>query len=289
MTAIRGTVPMPSVSDADDARTILAEALSLYRMDPGLALHRAAEAALFRRLVLREPILDLGCHNGDFSWLALRPVAAQAGIIGSDRDLEGLARCRARGVHWGVVGLDATRLPFGAGAFGSVICNSVLTHVDDLYGALREIARVLAPGGVLAATVPTPAFHGLFAPVRLLHAFGLRSTAQRVATGYDRVWNQRHFLSESEWRALLEGADLSLESWTEYLGPRGSLQWSSLFLLTRVGVGRATLGALLRRLFPAGAARSRWLERRLADWLAPALRLDSPGGSALMLARRVGT
>ena len=103
-------------------------------------------------------------------------------------------------------------------------------------------------------------------------SLGLRSAAQRVATGYDCNWNQRHFLSEAEWRILLEGAELSLESWTEYLGPRGSLQWSSLFLLTRVGVGRATLGALLRRLFPAGAARSRWLERRLAAWLAPALR-----------------
>lgn len=286
MTAIRGTVPMPSVSGADDARAILEEALSVYRMDPGLALHRAAEAALLRRLVLREPILDLGCHDGDFSWLALRPVAAQADIVGSDRDLEALARCRARGMHRGLVGLDATRLPFRARTFGSVICNSVLTHVDELSGTLREIARVLVPGGVLAATVPTPAFHRLFAPVRLLHAFGLRSAAQRVATGYDRNWNQRHFLSEAEWRALLEGAELSLESWTEYLGPRGSLQWSSLFLLTRVGVGRATLGALLRRLFPAGAKRSQWLERRLAAWLAPALRLDSSGGSALVLARR---
>lgn len=279
---------MPSESGGDDARAILEKALSVYRMDPGLALHRAAEAALVRRLVLREPILDLGCHEGDFSWLALRLVAAQMDIVGSDHNLKALARCRVRGMHRALVGLDATRLPFRDRVFGSVICNSVLTHIDELSGALREIARVLIPGGVLAATVPTPAFHRLLAPVRLLHAFGLRSAAQRIATGYDRNWHQLHFLSEAQWRVQLEGAELSLESWTEYLGPRGSLQWSSLFLLTRVGVGRVTLGALLRRLFPAGTARSQWLERRLAAWLAPALRRDCAGGSAFLLARKAG-
>lgn len=288
MTAAGGAFPMSLVSSGDEGLAVLEEALTVYRMDPGLALHRAAEAMLLRRLTLHGPILDLGCHDGGFARLALRPLAAHTDIIGSDRDFERLARCRARGVHRGMVGLDATRLPFRECVFGSVICNSVLTHVDELSAALREIARVLAPGGVLAATVPTPAFHGLFAPVRLLRALGLRGAAQRVAARYDRQWHQQHFLSEAQWRQRLESAGLLLESWMEYLGPRGSLQWSGLFVLARAGIGRATLGALLRRLFPARAARSRRLERRLAAWLAPALRSDSPGGSALLLARRTG-
>lgn len=286
MTSGDSVARLPAASETASDRAILEEALSVYRMDPGLALHRAAEAAMLRRLVLRGPVLDLGCHDGGFSWLALRSASRHTDVIGSDRDLAALRQCRARGVHQALLALDATQLPFRDGVFGSVASNSMLTHIDELSHALREIARVLSPGGLLAATVPTPAFHEMFGPVRLLRALGLRSAAECVAAAYDRKWHQRHFMGEADWRALLQGAGLSLESWIEYLDPRGSLQWSNLFMLTRIGIGRVTLGALLRNLFPAGASRSRRVERRLAVWLAPALRSERPGGSALLVARR---
>jgi SAM-dependent methyltransferase len=269
-----------------EARAALEDALGVYRMDPGLALHRAAEAVLLRRVQLRSPVLDLGCHDGGFSWLALRAAAVHTQFVGSDRDLAVLAQCRARRVHGHVVASDAARLPFRDRVFGAVICNSLLTHIDELPTAMREIARVLSPGGVLAATVPTPAFHALFGPERALRAVGLDGAARHLAAAYDRKWHQRHILGEGEWRRTLGAARLELHSWTEYLGPRGSLAWSALFLLARLGPGRLTLAALLRRLFPGGAPRSRWLERRLSVWLAPALRPESFGGSAFLVAHR---
>lgn len=42
----------------------------------------------------------------------------------------------------------AESLPFPAGSFDVVIANSVLEHVTDLEACFREVARVLAPGGV---------------------------------------------------------------------------------------------------------------------------------------------
>lgn len=49
---------------------------------------------------------------------------------------------------------DAARLPFRDGAFDAVICNHGLEHFERLKPALREIGRVLAPGGAVFATVP---------------------------------------------------------------------------------------------------------------------------------------
>lgn len=43
------------------------------------------------------------------------------------------------------------RLPFRTGAFDVVFCRSVLHHLHDLSGALREMLRVLRPGGLLVA------------------------------------------------------------------------------------------------------------------------------------------
>jgi SAM-dependent methyltransferase len=55
----------------------------------------------------------------------------------------------------GVLRGDATQLPFPAGCFDAVVTSEVLEHITDDTAAIGELARVLRPGGVLAATVPT--------------------------------------------------------------------------------------------------------------------------------------
>ncbi len=67
---------------------------------------------------------------------------AQAGEINADR-------------FAGVVRGDATNLPFGDSSFDCIITSEMLEHVPDDVRALGELSRVLRPGGVLAATVPS--------------------------------------------------------------------------------------------------------------------------------------
>lgn len=56
-----------------------------------------------------------------------------------------------RGRH---VSADATRLPFAEAAFSHAIASEVIEHIEDDRGALRELARVLQPGGRLMMTFP---------------------------------------------------------------------------------------------------------------------------------------
>jgi SAM-dependent methyltransferase len=55
----------------------------------------------------------------------------------------------------GVLRGDATRLPFADGAFDAVVTSEVLEHIPDDVTAIAELVRVLRPGGVFAATVPS--------------------------------------------------------------------------------------------------------------------------------------
>ncbi len=58
-------------------------------------------------------------------------------------------------VHTTVTQADGLRLPFADGSFDRIIASEVLEHVTDDLGVMAELFRVLAPGGRLAATVPS--------------------------------------------------------------------------------------------------------------------------------------
>lgn len=49
---------------------------------------------------------------------------------------------------------DICAMPVPDGAFDHVLCTEVLEHVPDPVGAIRELGRVMKPGGVLLLTVP---------------------------------------------------------------------------------------------------------------------------------------
>jgi SAM-dependent methyltransferase len=120
-------------------------------------------AALEQRLPHGARVLDSG--SGPGSWVLQEQRARDAARIGllvgqdvyrpdvTQLDAFVLARSEA--------------LPFAAGSFDLVLAYNVIEHLPDPAHALREIARVLVPGGVLA--LKTPAANApLFLLARLL-------------------------------------------------------------------------------------------------------------------------
>ena len=113
-------------------------------------------AGLLTDLNLSKPlrILDIGCGTG-----AMLDVLAPYGdVVGADYSPEALSYCAQRGASSGqrykLARADIRRLPFQSGSFDVVTAMDVIEHIDDDGAALREIARVLRPGGALLATVP---------------------------------------------------------------------------------------------------------------------------------------
>jgi len=58
----------------------------------------------------------------------------------------------------GIVG-DVQQLPFASGSFDSVVANNVLEHLTDPLQGLREVRRVLVPGGRLFTLIPFDALN----------------------------------------------------------------------------------------------------------------------------------
>jgi SAM-dependent methyltransferase len=108
-------------------------------------------------------LLDLGCGAGRHAFEAARRGAA---VVALDTDREELDRVAAVAAAMDEAGEipagasirsaagDATSMPFSDGAFDVVIASEVMEHIPADQLAMREVARVLRPGGTAAVTVP---------------------------------------------------------------------------------------------------------------------------------------
>ncbi|MGD0452363.1 MAG: methyltransferase domain-containing protein [Solirubrobacteraceae bacterium] len=93
-------------------------------------------------------VLDVGCGQGIDIMRYARAGAHVTGIDLTPRHAE-LARLHlaAMGLDATIVDGDAESMPFGEASFNRVSSNGVLHHTPDMPAALREIRRVLVPGG----------------------------------------------------------------------------------------------------------------------------------------------
>jgi SAM-dependent methyltransferase len=94
-------------------------------------------------------ILDFGCGTG----LMLQHLERYGSPQGVDVDEQAIGFCRRRGLA-NVQLFDGRTLPFEDGSFSLVTSLDVFEHIEDDLGAMREVARVLEPGGLLLAAVP---------------------------------------------------------------------------------------------------------------------------------------
>jgi SAM-dependent methyltransferase len=157
----------------------------------------------FRKLRLKpgDRVLDAGCGMGRHVCEAFRTEGVD--VVGVDLNWEDLCKTATtlylmHAQDGGdlrrclISRADVTDLPFRDGAFNVVICSEVLEHIPDNHKAVRELIRVLKPGGDLVVSVPR------FLPERICWA--LSEAYHHEPGGHIRIYRRR------ELRALLEGA-----------------------------------------------------------------------------------
>ena len=259
-------------SDAE----LLRLALRAHLHQPAVALWRATEFRMLRDIAFGTPVLDLGCGSGEVAKVVLR----------SHWPLDGLellpaeARAaRSTGPYRAVVRADGGRAPLASGAYATVYSHSVLEHIPDDLGAVREASRLLRPGGRLVFTVPAPAF------------------AQRVREGpggaaafqaLDARLGHHHYRSLEEWRSILDGVSCDLVASDGHLPAATQRAWRRLDeLMIRRLAGRRLLdwfrGLHRRRLVPAEAWVAVWSGLL---WRPFRRRVDEPGGHLVVAQRR---
>lgn len=122
------------------------------------ARQRAAAMVLLQALARPQDAQAYATEQASPFYVALRRRLKR--LSGSEFVPDGWRRMRLsfwllrRGVAEWVRSEDATSLRHPSGSMDGVISLDVLEHIPDYAAALREFARVLKPGGVLAMTLP---------------------------------------------------------------------------------------------------------------------------------------
>jgi SAM-dependent methyltransferase len=133
------------------------EYATMFRVEETHWWYRALHGLIFQTLETELPdwrdkiILDAGCGTGAI----LQRLGNPERNVGIDLAPEAISLCRKRGLN-NVRQADVCALPFSDGSFDAVISSSVLYHawVGDVGTAIREMHRVLRPGGLLLLNVP---------------------------------------------------------------------------------------------------------------------------------------
>jgi SAM-dependent methyltransferase len=153
-------------------------------------------------------LLDMGCGAGRHAFESFRRGARVVALDYDAAELKDVAGLFAAMTEAGeagtepgsastVVNGDAGRLPFPDDTFDRIVASEVLEHVPDDVLALAELSRVLRPGGVLAATVPS------WLPEQICWALSEEYHAPIALGGHVRIY------SEVELRRKMRAAGLA--------------------------------------------------------------------------------
>lgn len=229
--AKRARVPIPSSSDRlnsgerSSGERILAHPPAAAGTTPSfIAEFLAACADVERNADAKLRVLDVGTGSARIP-IALCAQKSQFAVVAVDRTA-GVLRRAAERIHRAdqnarihLVLADGRSLPFPSQSFDAVVSNGLIHHVSDAVGLLREMQRVLRPGGLLF----------LRDSLRQPDADKIEQVLARNAAGRNRPGTSKSAVSFPstplelpQVQILLQAASVPLE----WLRPSGPRHWS---------------------------------------------------------------
>ncbi len=170
-----------------------------YEKERHLPYHRMLddlEVGLVERYATGKTALEVGCGTGLILHRVRGFARAASGI-----DLSGgmLAKAAERGLP--VAQASATELPIASASVDVAYSFKVLAHIPDIAGAMREMARVVKPGGwVLAEFYNARSLRRLVKAVKPPTAVSEQTNDEHVFTRYDDANAIKSYLPDDlEW------------------------------------------------------------------------------------------
>jgi SAM-dependent methyltransferase len=191
------------------------------------AILRAVEARQYPEFNLQHPILDLGCGDGHFVTIAMDEKVD----VGIDPWTGPVRLAQNNGGYNLIVQGSGYTLPFPDNYFAGALSNSVLEHIPDLDTTLKEMARVMKPGGKFVFCVPNNNFLPNLSVSNFFDRIGLKAVGRWYRNFFNTVCRHIHCDDPETWEKRLDESGLEIERWWHYFSPHSLhiLEWGHYF------------------------------------------------------------
>jgi ubiquinone/menaquinone biosynthesis C-methylase UbiE len=215
-------------------------------------------------LLYDSAVLDVGTGVGRDALELARAIGPAGRVVGVDRSAslldEARRRAEAAGLKCKFELADADKLPFAEGEFDAARGDRLFLYLEDPFAVLREMARVVRPGGVVWARDPDMAtflIDGSDAAIT-------RAIADYFSDSFPNGWSGRRF-----WRLFHETGLTEVQYVPRTLLLPTLKEADALF-----GIGRTVAGAVDSGAVDADQA---------ATWFEELRALDADGGFVFSL------
>lgn len=203
-----------------------------------LAIERSMECEILSHQEFNGPVLDIGCGDGLFAH-TLFDEKINTGI---DPDNKEITRAKRYGIYHELINCSGSAVPKGAESYQTIFSNSVLEHIPEIKSVLKEVNRLLMPGGSFYATVPTNFFDKYTFGSQILTFFRCKNLAGRYQQLFNRFWKHYHYYEKEKWRALFEASGFKAVATIEYCPKK-------ICLLESVFIPVSILNLLCKKMF----------------------------------------
>lgn len=225
-----------------------------------LSVLRAKECKLYEQyLPFSGPSLDYGCGDGFFAKTTFGKKSIDVGLdIGDSR----IDQASESGAYKKIISYDGVKIPFPARSHQSVVSNSVLEHVSGLPKALKEIYRILKPGGIFYTTVMAKPWEE--------YLFGNKIFGNAYKDYMRKKQVHVNLFTYQEWKDAFSDAGFTVKKSIGHVSPTAStlldlLHYASVpSLISFVMVKRWVLFPHLARLYP-----TKWLASHIEQNVKP--------------------
>lgn len=219
---------------------------------------RAIEARFYQKFQLDEPVLDLGCGDGQFVEVTFKTKLS----VGIDPWTAPVQEAAGRDVYDCVLQTTGDSIPFEDGHFATIISNSVLEHIPDLDPVIQEAARVLKSNGLFLFCVPNHQFLSNLSISSFFDRCHLRFLGNAYRRFFNRISRHHHCDSPEVWSERLLAAGFVIEEYWHYFSPKAlhTLEWGHYF-----GLPSWILHAITGKWILAPQPWNLWITRKIVQ------------------------